>query len=109
MRKDRWMGLLLGISVILCGCSQRVANQKEDGLQQQQLVETDYVLYEVNCGAEDMAGGAGLYQSVADQKYGLDEQTGKSWGYQPQEYMTAVEDESGKDLTAYRWEIKEGT
>lgn len=113
LRKDRWIGLLLGISVILCGCGQSVSDQEREGLQheewEQQLQETDHVLYEVNCGAGDMAGGAGLYQSVVDQEYGLDEQTGKSWGYQPQEYMTAVKDESGEDLTAYRWEVKEGT
>ncbi len=74
----------------------------------EELMAVDYLLYRVNCGAAEDAGGeTGLYQTVADQPYGADAGTGKQWGYRPADGMEAVEDDTGEDLTRYRWEIRE--
>ena len=75
----------------------------------QELMAADYLMYRVNCGAaEDTGGETGLYQTADDQPYGADAGTGKQWGYRPAGYMEAVEDDTGEDLTRYRWEIAEG-
>ncbi len=75
----------------------------------QELMAADYLMYRVNCGAAEGAGGeTGLYQTADDQPYGADAGTGKQWGYRPADYMEAVEDDTGEDLTRYRWEIAEG-
>lgn len=75
----------------------------------EELLDTDYLLYCVNCADIGTEGQLGLYQSVADQEYGADGSTGKQWGYQLRDYMEAVEDKWGEGLTASRWGILEGT
>ena len=56
----------------------------------EELMAVDYLLYRVNCGAAEDAGGeTGLYQTAADQPYGADAGTGKQWGYRPADGMEA--------------------
>lgn len=120
-RIGKLLGLTICITAIASGCGQNVVTQEsteetsaESGSMTQtysseELMAADYVLYEVNCGAGQEESITGLCQSVTDQEYGKDSVTGKEWGYTPQTYMTAAEDDSGEGLTRYRWEIAEGT
>ncbi len=53
----------------------------------EELISHDHLIYLVNCGTKlpyHIPAGyrkMGLYQSVVEQEYGPDEQTGKWWGY----------------------------
>lgn len=106
--------LLVGLTQ-LAGCN--VATVKEADKTQiqeetqsysmQELLDSDFMLYCVNCGENGISDVLGLCQSTGDQPYGLDTETGKSWGYQEQEYMTAIEDDTGEQLTRFRWELKD--
>lgn len=73
----------------------------------QEKLEKDFKLYCVNCGSGGEEKFLGLYQSLDDQVYGTDQKTEKNWGYHEQEYMMAIEDDSGEELTRFRWEIKD--
>ncbi len=73
----------------------------------EELMSVDYLLYRVNCAGAQADGVLGLYQTAADQPFGEDGGTGKQWGYRDADYMVAVEDDTGEDLTRYRWEIRE--
>lgn len=75
-----------------------------------ELMERDFLLYNVNCGTgspKDSIPGEpkGLYQSVTDQEYGEDAATGKSWGYIPTDWMEMEEDNLGEGYTASKWVI----
>lgn len=118
LKKNKWNVIfsMLCISLVqLTGCSMTTKIETErtalqESMQEyslQERLEADFMLYCVNCGVQDSTEVLGLYQSSEDQVYGPDEQTKKSWGYHKQEYMTAVEDDSGKALTRFRWELNE--
>lgn len=78
----------------------------------EQLLQADFLLYNVDCGASEVTAFAedqicGLYQSVSDQPYGADGVTGVSWGYRQADYMVREEDHLGEGPTASKWTMKE--
>lgn len=77
------------------------------------LLEADFLLYNVDCGATTPGEAAGetmgLYQSVTDQEYGVDAATGRSWGYLPADYLQKEEDSLGEGCTASKWVIDRET
>ncbi len=70
------------------------------------LLAADFLLYNVNCGGAGTTlpegETCGIYQSVADQPYGEDAGTGKSWGYTPVTGLVEDEASTGTGMTAYR-------
>lgn len=82
------------------------------GLTAEQLIERDFLLYNVDCGAEQPSAFAegqicGIYQSVSDQPRGTDPGSGMTWGYQQADYLTGETDHLGEGPTASKWTIKE--
>lgn len=82
------------------------------GLTAEQLLAVDFLLYNVDCGAEDPAVFAedqicGLYQSVSDQPYDTDTASGMCWGYRQADYMVKEADHLGEGETAGKWTMKE--
>lgn len=78
----------------------------------EQLLQADFLLYNVDCGAAEPAVFAegqicGLYQSVSDQAYAADAGSGMAWGYRPADYMEREEDHLGEGPTAGKWTMKE--
>ncbi|MCM1188938.1 MAG: glycoside hydrolase family 43 protein [bacterium] len=78
----------------------------------EQLLEADFILYNVDCASEEPAVFAegqicGLYQSVSDQPGGTDPGTGKNWGYRQADYMIGERDTLGEGITANKWNISE--
>lgn len=75
----------------------------------EELLEHDFLLYSVNCGAASMAEQEmpGLYQSVPDMPVGEDPGSGKRWGYTETGDMVAWGDRGSADRSACRWEISE--
>nr|MCR4903109.1 family 43 glycosylhydrolase [Butyrivibrio sp.] len=56
------------------------------GFSENEIALNDYILYLVDCGSDDTSVVAdgylmGLYQSVTDQEYAQDAETGFAWGY----------------------------
>lgn len=76
-------------------------------LSDEQLVANDFLLYFVNCGfdGDGDTGQKGLWQSVPDQPYAQDTESGMRWGYHPVEGMAAVKDETQQAPLNFRWEI----
>ena len=77
-------------------------------------MDADFLLYNVDCAAKPPAGfneeeRAGLFQSVSDQEYGADGDTGKSWGYRAADYLVQEEDDQGNGFTATKWGIDRDT
>lgn len=73
------------------------AAQGNTAVTEEQIIANDYLLYLVNCGTPDASitpdgyASMGVYQSVADQRYGADPSTGLKWGLAPDnEYTEAV-------------------
>lgn len=75
------------------------------------LYEHDFILYYVNCAADNIieteeSHNPGLYQSIADKEYGRDDVTGMVWGYQKKEYM--IPEYDSKNVNDSKWTIAEG-
>ena len=51
----------------------------------------------------------GLFQSVTDQEYGIDDVAKSTWGYLPADFMEAEGNPDSTELTDTKWVIKEGT
>ncbi len=77
--------------------------------QKDSLVANDFLLYFVNCAstASSSLDGFGLFQSVPDQEFQTDKESGRDWGYLPKEYMQAQGDVQSEDRKAAKWGIAE--
>ncbi|MGF7146356.1 hypothetical protein HNQ56_004823 [Anaerotaenia torta] len=102
-------------TVITTQASQEGSNRNNPSfeLSRKEYIQNDFIIYYVNCAAENVSGVAdgdfmGLYQTVTDQSYGIDPGTGVTWGYQEKPYMEAEGDLSSLDKTSAKWRIKEG-
>ncbi len=116
-------GLLSGS--MLCGCTgcgrigEEVSEPEEAfqasgeasgaSVSTEELLEHDFLLYSVNCGAASTVKQemTGLYQSVPDMPVGEDPGSGKRWGYTETGDMVAKGDRESADRSECRWEISE--
>lgn len=78
----------------------------------EQLLNADFLLYNVDCAATEptvFAEGqvCGLYQSVSDQAYAVDEDSGMTWGYRQADYMVRETDHLGEGPASSKWTMKE--
>lgn len=109
--------ILLLATLLLAGCDKNIntaipssVNSVKDiwALHEEaELLKTDYCLYRVDCACEETTAEFGLYQSVSDREYGLDEATGKTWGYTHKDDYVATTDKFGEGIYKYKWELKE--
>lgn len=78
----------------------------------EQLLQHDFLLYNVDCASAEptvFAEGqvCGLYQSVSDQAYAVDEGSGMTWGYRQADYMVRETDHLGEGPASSKWTMKE--
>ena len=110
---------LLGI-ILLTGCSDRSESQQVTKLvkpDNKTLINNDFIVYYVNCGASEVnqvseEDSMGLFQSVTDQKYTTDKVTESSWGYIEHDYMLAEGEEEellSTNKKDTKWVIREGS
>lgn len=74
------------------------------------LFQNDFLLYNVNCASisEMSDSDKGLLQTAADQPYGVDAESGRVWGYIPQEYMAVEGDAASTNPYDSKWVLAEG-
>lgn len=101
--------LLAVCSFVLGACKKNDLTKTE--LTTKELFENDFVLYQVQCGANESNKNfeqeLGLFQSKSDQVYGKDLSTEKEWGYVAQDYMIATTEQTNNFLLETKWEIGE--
>lgn len=92
--------------------SDNVVEVKYDKPSNETLINNDFIVYFVNCGAvkiDEVADSdiLGLYQSTSDKEYGIDLTTGMNWGYQPKSYMVFDGDLSSVNKMDTKWIISD--
>jgi hypothetical protein len=102
---SRWIMVLLITSMVFSFQVQlqrtAAAGAESLELNEQQLIDNDYILYFVNAGDPTPAtlegnDHMGLYASVTEQVYGIDPITGKNWGLTTTTSATSVPDATTK-------------
>lgn len=128
-RRIRRIGITAFAALLIGGCgtgsndikgNEESAAVKWQETEAEALLDNDFLLYMVNCGAEGIHDGErketasgetvmGMFQSKEDMPMDADPQTGMKWGYRPMEYMVVGTDDAETSPYDCRWEIAEGT